>query len=95
MTVELDPKKGGDECFCVGMTNAHWFDLVNMTDIKKHIGVQRTNDPVDVSPEMSAIFAEILEAWTPPDDWFNVGEKGEGKKMLINFFEKCGGFTTS
>lgn len=94
MTVELDPK-GGAECFSVGMPNQTWFDLVNTSEIKNHIGVQSSNDPVDATPEAAKIFAEITESWQPPSGWFSGIGAEEGKKMMIEFFSTCEGFTSS
>lgn len=91
MTVELEPK-GGEESFDVGMPNQTWFDLVNKSDIKNHIGEQSSNDPVDVTPEMSKIFAEIIRSWEPPAGWFSGIDNP--KQMMIEFFETCEGFTS-
>jgi hypothetical protein len=86
VSVEFVPKK--EECFCFEAPNGHLFALLREPSFSEILGdPPRTNDSIDASDEQAIKLAAFLRDWDA-SGW------GGDKYMYIEFFEKCGGFTT-
>ncbi|KFK91712.1 MULTISPECIES: hypothetical protein [unclassified Serratia (in: enterobacteria)] len=92
MTVEIEDK--GGNCGSIGMANGTWFTLLDIPGVDALFNTQKTNDPIDCTRSKARKFANLIEAWTPPDHWFSGLTKAEGKAMLIEFLRHCKGFRT-
>lgn len=90
MTVEFKPKNEG--CWCFGAPNVHVFELLKKDGVRKILGeVPLTNDPIDASQEQSLRLGKFIRDNKHSDlkDW------PANADMYAEFFEQCGGFTTS
>lgn len=92
MTVELIPKC--DHAFFMGVANATFYEMVNSTAMVDVIGVQNTNDPIDVSNDDAMECKKILSEWFPPEEWGGGFRSETMKSHFMEFFGRCGGFTT-
>lgn len=91
MSVELKPK---GNCFCFGVANGTWFTLLEKAGLGTVLPALKTNDPITATRKQAMQCAELVEKWTPPADWYCRDREQEGKAMFVEFFRKCGGFTT-
>nr|DAI73651.1 MAG TPA: hypothetical protein [Caudoviricetes sp.] len=92
VTVVIEDK--GSNCGSIGMGNGTWFTILDIPGVENLFTTQHTNDPIDCTRSKARKLADLIEHWTPPNNWFNGIGKKEGKTMLIEFLRNCKGFRT-
>ncbi|OHU85516.1 MULTISPECIES: hypothetical protein [Pseudoalteromonas] len=86
MTVEFVPTK---DIFNFGAPNGHVFEILKIEEVQVLLNnPPLTNDPLEVSEEQAIKLSEIVSNWKPPETW------NANKQMYVEFFAKCGGFST-
>ncbi|MBE8614954.1 hypothetical protein CYG68_21840, partial [Morganella morganii] len=69
MTVEIEDK--GGNWGTIGMANITWFAILDIPGVENLFNTRKTNDPIDCTRSKARKLAELIEAWEPPDNWFN------------------------
>ena len=93
MSVELIPNCR--HCHQLGVAIGTFRRMIFDSGIADYLGIKvLTNDPVNATDGQAIKCAELLQSWTPPEDFGGGVRPGRMKEYFLEFFRRCDGFTT-
>ncbi|EMS8293835.1 TPA: hypothetical protein ACVTE6_003598 [Salmonella enterica subsp. enterica] len=90
-----DKRRPRERVPSVGLPNATWWAVLDIPGMSQFVDTRHFCDTAKATPAKARKMADLIEPWTPPDDWVNGNDREWHARMkgyIIDFLRTCNGF---